>query len=615
MNDDTRTILRQLRESTSDLRAHWRDRLERAQLMPQEFSAMFPLSADPGHEPDKSLREALQAFDVGPHSFAQLPGLHCARWVLLNELNPVLPGTPVPKRGAASGPLVFTLICDGPVLEALDSLIYQAGPLLDSILKHCDGYPGSARPHLCLAYFRKYRRRSAYFFRDSRQLDPAAQPLPASAREIERALAMRQQFLELVIDNQGAKPAEVLTNFRTFRSGKRLSGLERQHKFDRVPGYPFALSPALEHPLEHERLWVRWLADLARARARRDARTRSLQQLEPPGLRGVHAKQHGLIEARFRVSADLPPALRHGVFAPGAEYTALVRPSNSNASPLSDLLPDARGLSIKLMDVADRGGSVLTDLLPDGIVLPHGKVTQDFLLVSHPTFFMKNARDFAILRSFVDARPDGVGEGLGLAASLATFALSRPRECAIFARTLLRWTRHPLAVEYHSMTAFLLGPERAVKFSVRPSRATAALLAADTLGDFAADCWGHPGDYLRAALQRTLDALPGASTLELEFAVHFDPERELPVEDPRIDWDKLGATRVVVATLSIAKQDATSTQRMAAAERLNMNPWHALAAHRPLGSLNRARLEAYLASAEERARADGDFTQLFAAAE
>jgi len=60
-----------------------------------------------------------------------------------------------------------------------------------------------------------------------------------------------------------------------------------------------------------------------------------------------------------------------------------------------------------------------------------------------------------------------------------------------------------------------------------------------------------------------------------------------------------------VATLSIAAQDATSSERMAQAERMVMSPWHALEAHRPLGSLNRARLPTYRASSEARAQANG----------
>ena len=58
----------------------------------------------------------------------------------------------------------------------------------------------------------------------------------------------------------------------------------------------------------------------------------TIKQLEkryagkPPVLRGVHAKDHGCVTATFQVDANLPDALRVGVFAsPGREYEALAR--------------------------------------------------------------------------------------------------------------------------------------------------------------------------------------------------------------------------------------------------------------------------------------------------
>jgi hypothetical protein len=169
---------------------------------------------------------------------------------------------------------------------------------------------------------------------------------------------------------------------------------------------------------------------------------------------------------------------------------------------------------------------------------------------------------------------------------------------AIFLQTL-GICRHPLAIEYHSLVPSLMGEGEAVKFSIGPSEATRRILAGESLCKlvYASRC--APTDHLRSALQRSLDLL-GQTRLELEFAAHVPEEEQLPIEDPRIDWSCRGARRVVLATLSIGPQLATSSERLRRAERMIFTPWHTLAAHRPLGSLSRSRLYAYLASAEER---------------
>jgi hypothetical protein len=57
-----------------------------------------------------------------------------------------------------------------------------------------------------------------------------------------------------------------------------------------------------------------------------------------------------------------------------------------------------------------------------------------------------------------------------------------------------------------------------------------------------------------------------------------------------------------VARLEVPKQYALNSETIEAIdERLAFDPWHALAAHRPLGGINRIRNPAYRASAGFRA--------------
>jgi hypothetical protein len=428
------------------------------------------------------------------------------------------------------------------VLDALEELEDQPLPVLDAILEHCTGYPGRGNAKRWVAYFRRRRIPGAKLFDDG------------------------------YTSKQQASPPLPLTPF--------------------------------ERPLEREAEVLQLSMQFHRARARRDARARRQQGKLPAGLRGVHAKHHGLLKAQVRVHEDLPAELRHGVLVPGAKYEAWVRPSNGDPTSRPDWLPDVRGLAIKLLGIE---GQPLLDLpIPDGIPVPHGR-TQDFALVSHPVFFMRDARDYLLLRSLLDARPDRASEWLALLASASVYWLRRPRELHILTRTLLRWCSHPLRLEYHSLAAFMHGPARAVKWSVRPTVATERALSSESLRERARALVANPANYLSSALKRSLE--PGNKPLELEIALHVASDDSMPVEDPTIDWNKRGARRIVVATLSIASQDPAAPERATHAQDMVMSPWHTLAAHRPLGSLNRARFGAYLASSQERWAANGVVAQ------
>ena len=96
-------------------------------------------------------------------------------------------------------------------------------------------------------------------------------------------------------------------------------------------------------------------------------------------LRDAHAKAHGCVKAQVQVLPQLAQELRQGVFSePGKVWQATVRLSNGNAYPQFDSMRDARGMAIKLLDVAG------TPLLADR----QGQHEQDFVMFSHPNFFV-----------------------------------------------------------------------------------------------------------------------------------------------------------------------------------------------------------------------------------
>ena len=75
-----------------------------------------------------------------------------------------------------------------------------------------------------------------------------------------------------------------------------------------------------------------------------------------------------------------------------------------------------------------------------------------------------------------------------------------------------------------------------------------------------------------------------------QSAWRIQRHKDEPLEDATAKWD---APFEEVARISIPKQDFDTDAESTACENLSFSPWHALAEHRPLGSLNRGRKVVY----------------------
>ena len=81
--------------------------------------------------------------------------------------------------------------------------------------------------------------------------------------------------------------------------------------------------------------------------------------------------------------------------------------------------------------------------------------------------------------------------------------------------------------------------------------------------------------------------------------LQIDP-RTMPIEDATVEWKERDAPYLAVARIRIPHQDVGDPEATRQCEEAAFNPWHCLAEHRPLGSMNRARREIYQAMAEFR---------------
>jgi hypothetical protein len=148
----------------------------------------------------------------------------------------------------------------------------------------------------------------------------------------------------------------------------------------------------------------------------------------------------------------------------------------------------------------------------------------------------------------------------------------------------------PVDIRYWSTTPYLLGSDQVVKYSVVPTSTRRSAMP------------GTPSDtYLSDNLQAHL--ADGDATFDFKVQLRTNAG-EMPVEDAEVEWPETQSPFVKVATLVIPKQTFRSAERDSLAEALAFSPAHALAAHRPLGSINRARMKIYQSLSQFRQQRD-----------
>jgi catalase len=283
-----------------------------------------------------------------------------------------------------------------------------------------------------------------------------------------------------------------------------------------------------------------------------------------PFTRDVHSKAHGCVKAGFEVG-DLEPRLRHGLFARAGRYDAWVRFSSGDTHVQSDLVKDARGFALKVMGVAGE------KLLP----AERNEATQDFVMINSPRFFIRTLPDYEEFMAFM-ARGSRYGWFFGG----PTWKPWRwhVRELYLAAQTLKPPPASLLQTQFHSLSAYRLGPEQFVKYSARPC------------AERAAPRTPKGPNMLRERLAADLAAAEGCFDLLVQLQV---PGRNMPVEDATVLWSEKDSPFLKVARVTIPRQAFDTPEQNAFCENLSFTPWHALPEHEPVGVMNRVRRALY----------------------
>lgn len=287
--------------------------------------------------------------------------------------------------------------------------------------------------------------------------------------------------------------------------------------------------------------------------------------------RALHRKQLGGAQGQLEVLGNLPEFARQGLFAAPGRFPVWVRLSNGGMDHAADSKPDIRGLAIKVQGV--QGDSALGN---------GPAVSQDFLLINQEQFAFPKSDEFV---AFVDAASHGEGAllkflfkryGLFKAPGLLLrLVKSASRPFSGFATenlfSAVPMANGPFAVRVRLVPAATNGPQN-------PAAKT----------DWGAD---FSERLAKGALQWDLQLQP------------FVREEMTPIEDASVNWPSPYTT---VARLTLPPQDTQSAAGQALARQIEagvFDPWQALAAHRPLGDVQRTRRVVYFVSQKGRGAA------------
>lgn len=292
--------------------------------------------------------------------------------------------------------------------------------------------------------------------------------------------------------------------------------------------------------------------------------------------RALHRKQLLALRGRLEVLGGLPEFAAQGLFARPRSYEVQVRLSNGGMDAVSDRRPDIRGFAFAVKGVSGPGalGNGPTD-------------TQCFALINSSKFAFPKSDEFV---EFVLAAAQG--QGALLRHLVRRYGLlGGPKVLVQLLKSIGRPFSGFPSETFHSAAPIACGPY-AVRVRLVPEADAA------TSGDGGAPA---PGPQMwREQMSAALQAGPLHYRLKLQ---PFVDERRTPIEDASVDWP---TPYTAVARLTLPQQSAgIDAALQASAESGVFDPWVALAAHRPLGDVMRARKVVYFVSQQGRGATTG----------
>ena len=300
------------------------------------------------------------------------------------------------------------------------------------------------------------------------------------------------------------------------------------------------------------------------------------------GLRDAHAKTLAVLRGELIVYPDLAPELAQGLFAQPRSYPVITRLSTTSGVIRSDQIRGVHGLAIK----------VLLDAPGERILADDDATTQDLLLVTHREFPFADVRAYLrrgmplawLLARLSDAGLSAVGALLTRAKSgLARVGVALPNAVEIF----IEPNTHILGQTFYSSAPIRWG-DHVAKFEIVPLSESVTTLAGTPL----------PADAGYDAYRSQVFDFFATNNAEFELRAQLCTDlARMPIEDATVPWPEELSPHIGVAKLRYGQQNPDSPDRRRFGDDvLSYNSWRGLAAHRPLGPINRLKLKVYEAS-------------------
>ena len=225
-----------------------------------------------------------------------------------------------------------------------------------------------------------------------------------------------------------------------------------------------------------------------------------------------------------------------------------------------------------------------------------GQSTQDFVFVNGKAFPNRNAVEFLQQLKFMEKHitdSQALKQIVSTTARLAEEALEVVGSESAALLGFGHPEKHILGETFSSVAPLRYG-QYVAKIAFQPASESLKELTGkklENMSDFSA---------LRDAVVRFFET--ETAVWDVQVQLMADPAK-MPIEDASVQWSEEESPYITVGQLTAAPQAAYSPERRVFVdEMLAFNPWHSLAAHRPLGNVMRARKKAYLMASTFRAR-------------
>jgi catalase len=324
--------------------------------------------------------------------------------------------------------------------------------------------------------------------------------------------------------------------------------------------------------------------------------TRSLAAKYRHANRPVHAKSHGLLVGRLEVLPTLAPELAQGLFTTPGSYPVVMRFSTNPGDILADNVSTPKGLAVKVLNVEG-------EMLPSNA----GNTTQDFVCVNANAFGAPDPAGFLeSLRTFDKTlnTPEEVKHAASVVAQVANSALKLIHHPSGTLEAIGAAPTHILGESFSTVAPLRWG-EFVAKVGIAPASESLSSLTGKHV-DLSLDY-----NELEVIIKKFFHNETAVWEVKAQLALapragQTADDRDFSIEKADKPWPEEESPWRVIGRITVSPQESYSDARqLFVDEQLSFTPWHALAAHRPLGGIMRSRLKAYEEAAKFRAQRNG----------